>query len=53
MTVKERKIRNLRFFILKENGREYFRIEEAFRLKNNNKQDQERVVKMLNVNKVK
>lgn len=43
----------MRFIILKENGEEYSRSEEAFRLKNNVKQDQKGIVKMLSVNKVK
>lgn len=41
----------MRFIILKENGEEYFRIEEVFRLKNNVKQDQKGIAKMLSVNR--
>lgn len=43
----------MRFIILKENGRNYSGNEETFRLKSNSKQDQKRIVKTLNTNKVK
>lgn len=43
----------MRFIILKDNGGNYSRIEETFRLKNDSKQDQKGIVKMLNINKIK